>query len=373
MKALGSCDVFVQFFLFLPEFTAAGHKRPKFDSDDFAFLPRLAMAKLKNGKRNKNGNSSKTKRSIRSRGQQVLGQGTAAITKSGFGGGNRACDMRVFNAKLPHHWPLPRPVGPYTIVRTTRRFSSNASTVFGTFRFQDGASWVNICSIGDVVLTDPINATNNAFTRTYSGLSSLGAAATVVPSAFTVQIMNPNALQTTAGIAYFGVLHTQAKIAGDARTWQEYFDQFVQFQSPRILSAGKLALRGVECSSFPLNMSSLSDFEPLEVHSDATFTYGSADMETNGMAPILFYNPPGGPDYEFLVTTEWRVRFDLSNPAAASHRDHGVSSDFWLARLLRQATSMGNGVIEIADAVADAGQMARRMLPAARPLLALAN
>lgn len=332
------------------------------------------MAKLKNGKRSRNGNSSKTKRSIRSRGQQVLGQGTAAVTKSGFGGSNRACDLRVFNAKLPHHWPLPRPVGPYTVIRTTRRFSNSASMVFGTFRSQDGGSWTNICSIGDIVITDPINSTNNTFTRTYSGLASLGTAATVVPSAFTVQIMNPNALQTTSGIAYFGVMHTQAKISGDARTWQEYFDQFVQFQSPRILSAGKLALRGVECSSYPLNMSSLSDFEPLITQSDTgAFTYGGTNIETNGMAPILFYNPPGGPDYEFLITTEWRVRFDLSNPAAASHRDHGVSSDFWLAKILRQATSMGNGVIEIADAVADAGQMARRMLPMARPLLALAN
>lgn len=242
--------------------------------------------------------------------------------------------------------------------------------VFGTYRYP-GGDWSTAVAIGPnspAQYLNPINTTDGSVLFAHQGMETLGKAATVVPSALTVQVINTNALQTTNGVAYMGVMHTQAKIAGSTQLWSNYFDNFVQFQGPRMLSAGKLALNGVLCHSYPLNMSSLSDFDDVTYNvDDPDLTWSDGLIETEGFAPIVFYNPPGGEVYEFLVTTEWRVRFDLTNPASASHSDHGISSDQWIGKLLKQATSMGNGVIEIAEAVANAGEMARR----ARPLLGI--
>jgi len=216
--------------------------------------------------------------------------------------------------------------------------------------------------VGDVNQTLDINAANNALFTT-SPLSGLGDAATVCPSAFSVQILNPQALQTTSGIVYAGVMNTQAAIAGRTETWDSYADKFVQFQAPRLMSAGKLALRGVQIDSYPLNMSEVSNFTPIRKVGDNVGTYTVGSAETRGWAPIIIYNTgaggPAGLELELLITTEWRVRFDLDNPAAASHSIHPVATDSAWDKMMRYKASLGHGVQDISDLVATAGTALR--------------
>jgi hypothetical protein len=325
---------------------------------------------VKNGKlKNK---AKKQGRDLRHRAPQVLAPGTGAAPQKPFAASKTSASLLCWDAKLPHHLALPRAVGPYTVVRTTRRFSAaSKALVFGAFKH--GATgdnftedtWASTCAMLSVNSTLPINDPVNVsrVTSPLTFLKSATSGATCVPSAVTVQIMNPNALQTTSGMIYAGVMHTQALIGGRTETWNSYFDRFVNFQSPRMLAAARLALRGVQVSTYPLDMNALSDFTQLSTPADISFTYDSAKEESTGFAPILVYNPQAV-ELEYLVTTEWRVRFDLQNPASAGHVHHPLSSDSTWDNLVRQATALGNGVRDIADVVATTGQLAR-MLPLA--------
>jgi hypothetical protein len=328
-------------------------------------------------RRGGNGNGNR-----RSRADQVLAQGAGATTRSAFGSkaANGNANLSVWDAKMPLHLSLPRAIGPYAVIRTTRRFSSSAAChVFGTFQrpsatstgATDGAhNWTTICSIADVNAGLHINGITNANQKAMP-MNGLGQACTICPSAFSVQIMNPGALGVTSGIVYAGTMNTQAKIGGRSESWDDYFDKYVEFQNPRLMTAGKLCLRGVQINSYPLNMSDLSDFTPIVQDIDGDMTYDVTRPEATGWSPIMVYNT-GAPDglvLEFLVTTEWRVRFDLDNPAAASHTHHPVSSDFTWDKLMRRAVAIGNGVRDIADVVASAGQMMNS--PQARGMLAL--
>jgi hypothetical protein len=322
---------------------------------------------VKNGKLKKKGQT--PKRDIRDRATQVLVPGAGGIPNKPFGGAKSGASLACWDAKLPHHLALPRAVGPYTVVRTTRRFNSNSKCiVFGTFKY--GATgdnftedqWSTTCAIFAVDPTLAINATNNAGTvkTPLTFLASGTSGATCTPSALTVQIMNPNALQTTSGMLYAGVMHTQAKIGARTETWNSYFDRFVNFQAPRMMAAARLALRGVQVSSYPLDMNSLSDFTQLNGGTEGNFSYDSGKEESDGFAPIMFFNP-AGVNLEYLVTTEWRVRFDLQNPASAGHIHHPISNDSTWDNLVRRAAALGHGVRDIADVVASAGQLARAL------------
>jgi len=235
--------------------------------------------------------------------------------------------------------------------------------LFGTFRVPshatDGGQWSSICAIGGVVDTSFINATGNAYSfRTPLDFQTQGTSgATCVPSALTVQIMNPNALQTTSGMIYAGVMHTQAHIGARAESWEEYFERFIEYQSPRMMAAAKLALRGVRVNSYPLSMSQVSEFTSLKDTTDAAYDYNADFPQAEGWAPILVANP-SGVELEYLITTEWRVRFDLMNPAASGHVKHPMHPDSTWDRLMSMATNAGNGVRDIADIVANVGQAA---------------
>jgi hypothetical protein len=211
----------------------------------------------------------------------------------------------------------------------------------------------------DVNAAIGIGSPNNA-ARLVMPISGLGPAVTLCPSAFSVQIMNPDAIGVTKGIVYAGVMNTQAKVRGRVETWDSYFDKFVEFQNPRLLAAGKLAIRGAQIDSYPLNMSEISNFTKLSQDTDATITWGLQE-EPTGWAPIMIYNTYANDSVplalEVLVTTEWRVRFDLDNPAAASHIHHSCASDQTWDTHMRRAAAMGNGVKDIVEAVASAGQM----------------
>lgn len=322
-------------------------------------LDRL-MNKIRQARKKKNGKRGP----MRSRASNILAQGVGGVTQRAFGsssGGLHGC----WDATLPPHLPLPRAVGPYTVIRTTKRISSARHFhVFGTFQNNNPAissngHWSTVCSVADVVSGTGIDQADNAHAIA-SPMESIGSAATVCPSAFTVQVMNTEALQTTHGMIYAGVVSNQLPIGGRTETWNELGDYLVEFQRPRLLAAAKTALRGVKMDSYPLNMTEVSKFTPLAAATPGAFTYNANKEEPTGWAPIFVYNPDGV-ELEYLVTTEWRVRFDFTNPASASHIGQGMSTDRTWHQAIARAMSLGNGVLDIADVVANTGKLFNRM------------
>lgn len=341
------------------------------------FNGRKSIGGRKFGKRRNGGNGGGRRgpRGMRTNAAAVLGQGVGAINNLPFGS-RVGTDLRCWDAKLPMHLPLPRAIGPYLVMRTTKRYHSfKRAQVFGTFKYTNvGAhftsNWSTICGCHDVIASDPIVGPSNTLT-TCMPMDGLGAACTVVPSAFSVQIMNPGAIGETSGMVYAGVMNTQAAISGRTESWDDYFDKFIEFQSPRIMSAGKLAIRGVQINSYPLNMNALSDFTTIQQDTSGVVTWSPNGAVPCGFAPILVYNnnvPALG--LEFLVTTEWRVRFDLDHPASSAHRQYPVATDHLWANLMSKATALGNGVMDISDVVSNIGN-AWQKVAKFRPLLAL--
>jgi len=79
------------------------------------------------------------------------------------------------------------------------------------------------------------------------------------------------------------------------------------------------------------------------------------------MGSIAIYNP-GGATLELLITVEYRVRFDLDHPASASHKYHPIASDSTWDKMTRGAVALGNGVMDIADVVANTGMAVGRAI-----------
>lgn len=310
-----------------------------------------------NGKRKNGGGSGAATRSTANR---VLAQGVGRTAKA-WGSRTRRgrnVSMQCWNALSPCHLPLPRSVGPYTVFRANARFSStDKCAIIGAFQDMatnsDLGDWCSTIAVTSVIPANNMYGSLNA-KRFTMPLDGLGGGATLVPSAVTVQIMCPKSLQTAEGTIYAGVMNTQAAVSGRVESWESYFDRFVQFQAPRMMSSGKLVLRGVTASSYPLNMTEVAKFTPLVSDTAGTFTFNSSSSEPTGWAPIMVYNVDGV-QLEYLVTVEYRVRFDLTNPAAGSHTHHSCSTDGQWDSAIKQASSLGHGVMDIADAVANAG------------------
>jgi hypothetical protein len=163
-------------------------------------------------------------------------------------------------------------------------------------------------------------------------------------------------------MVYMGVMTTQADWGGKTETWNTMFDRFVEFQSPRMMAAGKLALRGVRCNSYPLSMSHVSKFTELVTSADSRAVWNNTTAAPAGWAPIMVYNPQGI-GLEYLVTIEWRVRFDLTNPASSGHVHHPVASESAWDNTMKAASSLGNGVREISEVVANIGAAAETLRP----------
>jgi hypothetical protein len=309
------------------------------------------------GRRPKNKGPRRAPGPSRTYASNVLTQGCGALPPKPWGGRD-TYSINAWDAKVPQHLPLPRAVGPYTVIRATKRVSSNAAaSVIGAFMLSPTAPvgpgcWSTVCMMTSVNKDAFISAADNC--NRHCMQLNLGSAATLVPSAITVQIMCPTALDTASGFIYAGTMNTQALIAGRAEKWAGYFERFIQYQAPRLLSAGKLVLRGIQVNSFPMNMSRVSEFTPTYQGVDGTITWNLSQEEPTGWAPILVYNPNNAV-LEYLVTVEYRVRFDLENPAAASHTHHKVATDTTWNNMIKQATAMGHGVKDIADVIATAG------------------
>ena len=328
----------------------------------------------------------RSRRSRASTGYRAITQGVGSTGTMPFGS-VRGYSLRALNALDPCHMPLPRPVGPYTVVRTNTVFPTHGSkfTFFcPEMLVENGhAKWTHV--IGRSApgsMTSAINGATNCFALN-RGPNYFGPAVTLVPSAFTVQIMNPNPLQDTTGIIYIGRSTSQYKMANDSRSWQDLASQFVSFMSPRLCSAAKLALRGVKVDSYPLNMSEFSDFCPeAAIVGNSPFALdtwnGAQNPNTGGepsaFAPIVVYNP-SGVHLHYLVTVEWRVRFDPANAASASHVHHKSTPMNVVDSVISGASSIGHGAMDIADVLSQVGsavtgtqKVLRSIAPAARDL-----
>jgi hypothetical protein len=276
----------------------------------------------------------------------------------------------ALNALHPCHLALPRSVGSYSVIRTTDNINANKTLmVFGCLKSPrtgySETAWTNVIAVGSEAAASPINGTNNTLLCTSSGLDSSAInLSRMVPSAITVQIMNPEALQTTNGIVYIGRSKTVLDLNNDTRSWSTLANQLMQYSSPRLCSAGKLALRGVQVNAIPNNMSVLSDFVPRGVVEGSsggfkTVTWDNSDFggDFEGFAPIFVYNA-GNIGLQFLVTIEWRMRFDPLNPAYAGHTFHPPATESMWHKVVSTAQSMAHGVEDIADVVADVGVVA---------------
>lgn len=316
----------------------------------------------------------RARRTNRSGTSNILAQGALAVPSTGFGAVGRANHLTAWDAFSPTHLPLPRVTGPYCVVRTTRLFNTDHAYVqFGTFQnspirsgHAEHNQWTNICAVS-AINSAVINmeSTNSATSAMWKmPMPGIGGSVTAVPSALSVQIMNPNALQSTTGIVAAGTYKTQVDLtqigqADGTKTFGELGNEFISFQAPRLMSAGKLALKGVQCNSYPLNMSEMANFLPISEGGDYRYLPSEGELQPLGMTPICVANP-NGIDLNYLVTMEWRVRFDPSNPAVAAHRFHGHCSDDMYSKFIQHRTSLGHGCYDISDGTARTGGPARR-------------
>lgn len=298
-------------------------------------------------------------------------QGVGRTTNRAFGGPGikSQTPTAALNAFSPYHLGLPRAIGPYTVVRFTMRVNlDRAITILGTFREDRGETgrpaWSSLVGVQSNIPATAINGTNNGFGIEMPALKSLGNA-TLVPSAYSVQIMNPEAVQTTTGILYIGRSTAMLNAVNDTQPWTDLGENFVSYQAPRLCSAAKLAFRGVHIDAIPQNMSSLSNFLPMEVFGGATaeptITWnlgGSANIYSgtpSGFTPIVIYNP-SNVGLEVLICLEARIRFDLTNPAASSHVHHKMAPDSQWDNVITRMSKDGAGVKDIADKVAELGE-----------------
>lgn len=287
-------------------------------------------------------------------------------------------DNRCWNAFAPQHLALPRAVGEYTVTRGTRQLStSDKLIIVGSYQYSNddasdqkgyGRNWSDVVALGTSDLTKkPSESAWSAYKMPMLE-NGLGEHAQICPSACSVQIMNGNALQATNGMLFIGKMKVQPLYSGDTvNTAQMISDNFVSYMAPRLCAAAKLALRGVQSDAHPLNMNRLADFTQIYRAfpgatrlPDGAYSTGvwPAGLSPAGFTPIVIYNPDGV-ELNLLVCHEYRTRFELFNPACASHKHHKPSSDSTWAAMVKHATDLGAGVLDIADIVAKSGLLQR--------------
>lgn len=306
----------------------------------------------------------------RSKADQVQAQGAGRAVTKAFDTRKKACHtLAGWDAFSPHHTPLPRSVGPYTVIRTTQLIStSDKVVIIGVSQSENVdfpghvPSWSTGCMFSSENENLAINSATNCNFRTVpfpGSNASAGSGITCTPSAISVQIMNQHALTSTEGIIAAAVCPAQLDLRGRAETWTQFADQFVSYMRPRLMSAGKLALRGVQMDAYPLDMNALSEFRGVANNNDHTASNAFTWNRTNpyspkGWTPMVVYNK-NGLVLDYMVTIEWRVRFDIGNPAVASHVNHPVTPDHVWDNLVQSASSRGPGVMDIVERVANTG------------------
>ncbi len=278
---------------------------------------------------------------------------------------NNDHNLEAWNAFSPCHLALPRAVGEYTVTRGTKQITTNDKLIIvGTWQFSYddasassgyGRNWADVVALGCENLTlKPSEVAWKPYKMPMLS-SGLGEHSQITPAACSVQIMNGNALQTTSGMLYIGKLKVQPQYAGDTvDTAQTIADNFVSYMAPRLCAAAKLALRGVHVNAHPLNMNRLSDFTQIYRGFTSNTTVWQNGLTPTGFTPIVVYNPQAV-ELNLLVCHEYRTRFELFNPACASHKFHPPSTDNDWGAMVKKATELGAGALDIADVVARSG------------------
>lgn len=272
---------------------------------------------------------------------------------------------KCLDARVPRTLGLPRAVGPYTVIRTNSFVTSTEHSTFMMFcplikKVSDEKRWIPSVGLMQAGTDADAVGADSGIMMMANPLAELGDAAEIVPAAMTVQCVNSSSLQLATGSFFMGRVNQSFDYGGSTATWSSLRSRFISYFSPRMLAAGKLALRGVKCSSYPLNMSEYSDFLPR--HTNAGMTKWDSTIEPAALAPIIFVaNQPantlntGG--IQFLVTIEWRVRFDPANPAVASHTHHDTLSDEAWNEVMKVSSATSHGVEEMAEEVANGGAL----------------
>lgn len=291
--------------------------------------------------------------------------GSGQLRRRRRGGGMMPGPMNTFSPCLLDafhfaHMTLPRPTGPYTVIRTTQLCDiEEPFVVLGPISSgagDEGIKWTNIFAWAYKNKSSTASSPKQIRQYTFDAMhNSAWSAAQITPAAFSIQIMNQEAIQTSEGIIYAGRLRTAWKIYENrGKNGETVFNQFISYNNPRLMSAAKLAFRGVQVDAIPFNMSELSDFTVALDQSDGDTQITVPGFDFSGMSPIFVANP-NKVKLQFLVCCEWRVRFDPSNPAQASHVQHThTSENVWMS-CLRHAEQVGNGVVDIADKIAQVG------------------
>lgn len=323
--------------------------------------------KLKNGARN-----GRPGAFARRNATNVLAQGALAVPRRNFGTrklGNVKNSiprlLKCLDARIPRTLGLPRAVGPYTVIRTTKLHQSISKfLMFCPFMSQDWNkpnTWYDWCGVESVAHGSDITAANNTKCINMP-MMGLGSACEVVPASMTVQVMNPNSLQNADGVFAMTRVNQQMMLGESPAgvTYDEIVSRVISFYAPRLLTGGKLALRGVKSSAYPLDMSEYSSFAPIRQFggpSGSTFTWGPF-YRPAALSPIVFINNTAADSTitEFMITIEWRVRFDPGNPATASHTHHDVLSDDAWNEVVKAASTAAHAVEELAEGTADAGR-----------------
>lgn len=304
---------------------------------------------------------------------------------SSYGGG--AGDPDCLDAFCTTHLSLPRAVAPYTVLRVTSLVTTDSiHTLLGPMMtaqsIQAGGdrslSWCN--QVGIRMDSTPGALASGNVTRICLPKGNLGfAGCSLTPAAFSIQVMNPASLQTTKGIVAMGRLKLATTFNGPQPAGvpplsvEDCANNNVSYFSPRLLAAAKICMRGIQTNCIPVDMNDLSEFTTYDQRLTNGTQYENTDQSPappgldgvvpkfHGFAPIFISNPDKVA-LQLLVSTEYRVRFDPTNPAAAGAVMHTPASTKTWDNVITSMVARGNGVVDIAEKVAEYGGNARKLL-----------
>lgn len=285
---------------------------------------------------------------------KALTQAVAKLPRKRLGGAvkkgksmNPASLVRALDARIPRMLGLPNAVGPYSVVRTSMFHSTDARVlVFAPcmVNFDNRSTWHNWCGVMDVDSELPMNGASNAHSIVIP--TPGGAMDEVVPASLTVVASCDTALQTASGSFMMGRMNQGWQATSD--TWTQFGEAFISNFAPKVLTAGRLALRPVSCSAYPLDMTHYQDFAQVSPYDGALTRTSQHDFGT--LSPIVFLQKSDTPvQVQFMVTMEWRVRYSAFNPASASHSYHPPTSTVVWSDTIKAASAMGHGVVEVGE------------------------
>lgn len=269
---------------------------------------------------------------------------------------------------------LPRPTGPYTIVRTTSVFThSSRVNLFCPWINCDGVlpeKFMPWCGVRDVSASLPINGTNNTASYPISTTDSFtvgGLSATeLVPATMTVRVTCGKPLQTASGLIYLGRCPGNMSAGGTTMTWDDAIAALASVSKPKVVSAAALALDPHECHAVPYDFEEVSNFREMLPLSalGSPFSWTNDRFRPAALSPIFVWNP-NGEDLNFEVIIQWRVRLDSANPLAAVHTYHPIAPLSLWDRVVNMVSSTESAFSSVGAAFREANAF---LTPIRRPI-----